>query len=71
MILTNILASYLSTMKPKKDKGKPRKLTTDAGLVVARNDMIMAAITAQGVELTKVSKLLDDMKISMDRSQEI
>lgn len=53
-------------MKPKKDEGKPQKVAADANATAASNDMIMAAINAQATELTKVSKLLDDMKKSME-----
>ena len=49
---------------PKKDEG--RKETSQASLTAANNNAILATISSQGVELTKICTLVDDLKKWME-----
>ncbi|CAK6954247.1 unnamed protein product [Scomber scombrus] len=53
-------------MKPKKGESQSQKTASQTSAHTASNEAILAAITTQGVELAKVSKLVDDLKKSME-----
>lgn len=50
----------------KKDESQSHKTTSEACSPAASNNAILAAIANQGVELAKVSKLVDELKKSME-----